>query len=282
MNVKTQFKTDIVERYKKGESSYQIGENEGCSYNAVLRELKRRGINTGFRFWLKEEIETLKKLYPTTSSDDLLKEFLSRRKESIEGMARKLKLKKIECKKICKGCGKEFTIKNRHNRKFCLKCTKKQWEHNNLNKARERKKRWFQENPEYMRNYTKKPKAKERINQYYRQLRKESPKYRLDNNISAIIRYSLKGKKAGRGWEKLIGYTLKDLVEHLERQFDDKMNWENYGSYWEMDHVKPRNLFKYISPEDSAFKRCWALKNLQPLEKIANRRKNSFSYSQEV
>lgn len=278
MSVKTQFKTDIAERYKKGENSYQISKDEGCSYNAVLRELKRRGINTGLRFWLKRDIEKLKELYPITSTEELFKEFPYRKKESIKSMAGKLVLKKIECKRVCKRCEEEFTVKYKQNRGFCLKCAKKQWERDNPKNASEREKRWLQKNPEYMKNYTKTPKAKERINRYFRQLRKESPKYRLDNNMSAIIRQSLKGKKAGRSWEKLVGYTLKDLTERLEGQFDDKMNWENYGNYWETDHIKPRSLFKYVSSEDSAFKRCWALKNLQPLEKIANRRKNSSLY----
>lgn len=67
MTAKTQFKTNIVERYKNGESSYQIGKSEGCSYNAVLRELKRRGINTGVRFWTKKEIEKLWSYCPLTS-----------------------------------------------------------------------------------------------------------------------------------------------------------------------------------------------------------------------
>jgi len=66
MRGKTQFKTDIVKRYKNGESSYQISEDEGCSYNTVLRELKRRGINTRLRYWTKEEIEKLKEFYPST------------------------------------------------------------------------------------------------------------------------------------------------------------------------------------------------------------------------
>ena len=29
----------------------------------------------------------------------------------------------------------------------------------------------------------------------------------------------------------------------FEFQFVDKMNWRNYGSYWHIDHVKPRSLF---------------------------------------
>jgi len=268
MTAKTQFKTNIVERYKNRESSYKIGKDEGCSYNAVLRELKRRGVNTGVRFWAKEEVERLKELYPITSNEELLKEFPNRGKEGIRTTANNLGLKKKECQRICRGCGKEFSIKTRgkynYKKGFCSKCAKKQWEHNNLENGRERKKQWIQRNPEYM-------------NQYYRRLRKESPKYRLDCNMGILIYQSLKGKKAGRRWEKLVGYTLKDLIKHLEKQFNDKINWENYGNYWHVDHIKPRSLFKYNVPEDSEFKECWALKNLQPLERIANlRKRNTF------
>ena len=40
-----------------------------------------------------------------------------------------------------------------------------------------------------------------------------------------------------------------------------------------IDHIKPRSLFKYKKPENKEFKECWALNNLQPLEKIANIKK---------
>lgn len=262
MTAKTQLKTNIVERYKKGESSHQISKSEGCSYNAILRELKRRGINTGLRFWTKEEIGKLNKFYPITSNEELLKEFPHRTKETIEGMASNLGLKKKECKITCRGCGEEFTIKSNHGREFCLKCVKEQWEQNNLKNGRKRKKQWIQRNPEYM-------------NQYYRQLRKESPQYRLDCNMGVAIYQALRSKKAGRRWETLVDYTLEDLIKYLEGQFDDKMNWGNYGSYWHVDHIKPRSLFRHTSAEDPEFKECWSLKNLQPLEKIANFKKGN-------
>ena len=283
ITMKTQFRTDIAERYKNGESSYQISENEGCSYNAVLRELKRRGINTGLRFWTKKEIDKLKELYPITSNEELLREFPNRTKETIGSIARKLGLNKKECKKVCKGCGKEFTVKYRrkynYKKGLCSKCAKKQWERNNPKNASEREKRWLQKHPEYMKNYVKNPKVRERINRYFKRLRKESPKFRLDDNIRVAIYQSLKGKKAGRRWETLVDYTLEDLIKHLEGQFDDKMNWDNYGSYWTVDHIKPKSLFKYTLPEDLEFKECWALKNLQSLEKTANLRKsNTFAF----
>jgi len=70
--------------------------------------------------------------------------------------------------------------------------------------------------------------------------------------------------------EKLVGYTLENLTKHLEKQFDDKMSWDNYGSYWHIDHIKPKSLFNYTSEIDKEFKECWGLNNLQPLEAKAN------------
>jgi len=48
------------------------------------------------------------------------------------------------------------------------------------------------------------------------------------------------------------------------------MNWENYGSYWEIDHIVPLSAFKITSYEDESFKNCWSLKNLRPLQHSVN------------
>ena len=88
--------------------------------------------------------------------------------------------------------------------------------------------------------------------------------------MSNGIYKALKEGKNWKRWKTLVGYTLNSLVEHLERQFDKNMSWDNYGPYWSVDHIKPKSLFVYISPEDPEFKECWALKNLQPMEKIEN------------
>ena len=106
----------------------------------------------------------------------------------------------------------------------------------------------------------------------YEKLKKDY-KFCLNYKISRSICKALKGKKAGRKWEKLVGYTLQDLIERLESLFDENMNWENQGSYWHIDHIKPKSLFNYDSPKDKEFKECWALSNLQPLEAKANIKK---------
>jgi len=105
--------------------------------------------------------------------------------------------------------------------------------------------------------------------------RKVNPGWRLDENMGRAVWSSLKNKKAGRGWEFFVEYNLDRLIEHLEKRFDEKMNWDNYGRYWAVDHIKPKTLFTYNSESDIEFKQCWALDNLQPLEKIQNIKKGN-------
>lgn len=100
----------------------------------------------------------------------------------------------------------------------------------------------------------------------------------MDQNVSTLIWQSLKKNqtsKGNRSWEVLVGYTAQDLITHLESKFDSHMTWENYGSYWHIDHIKPKSWFAYSSPEDPQFKECWSLANLQPLEAKQNLRKNN-------
>jgi len=103
-------------------------------------------------------------------------------------------------------------------------------------------------------------------------------RYRISRRMSNFLWWALKGKKNGRSWESLVGYTANDLIQHLEKQFDDKMSWDNYGSYWHIDHIKPKSLFAYISESDEEFRKCWALTNLQPLEAKANIKKFNHYY----
>ena len=57
----------------------------------------------------------------------------------------------------------------------------------------------------------------------------------------------------------------------LEFQFDEKMNWNNYGSYFQIDHVKPRSLFDIENENDRRIMNHWT--NLSPLDKYENIKK---------
>jgi len=37
----------------------------------------------------------------------------------------------------------------------------------------------------------------------------------------------------------LLGCSIKEFKIFLENQFDQNMTWENYGKYWEIDHIHP-------------------------------------------
>ena len=118
----------------------------------------------------------------------------------------------------------------------------------------------------------KSEKHKEQVKKY-KEKRLQFEGERLRCSISRYIAYSLRGKKNGRKWESLVGYDLKELMIHLEKQFTEGMSWENYGmgkGKWTVDHIIPHSAFGYISSSDLDFKRCWALENLRPMWGAAN------------
>lgn len=103
------------------------------------------------------------------------------------------------------------------------------------------------------------------------------PSRRMAKSVSHAVQKALRkqGKVKGGRTFTALPYSSQELAEHLERQFDEKMNWGNYGSYWDLDHIYPQSLLPYDSLDHPNFQKCWALDNLQPLEHIANIRKSN-------
>lgn len=94
--------------------------------------------------------------------------------------------------------------------------------------------------------------------------------------MSSNIYHALADRKAGRGWESLVGYTVEDLRLHLERQFRPGMTWENWGKgehCWHIDHIVPKARFSFRTDTDPDFRACWALTNLRPLWQPENQSK---------
>jgi hypothetical protein len=100
--------------------------------------------------------------------------------------------------------------------------------------------------------------------------------HRLRHNVRrSILSHIKRGTKNNRKWQDILGYSTVDLVRHLEKQFTPEMNWSNYGKYWHIDHITPMSWFKFTTPDCEAFKKCWSLSNLQPLEAKANIKKSN-------
>jgi hypothetical protein len=166
---------------------------------------------------------------------------------------------------------------------------KKATEKRNYPKYRDKKlqtsKVWYQENKEYRKQYLKEYREKniDRIREtkrnYERYKKSTDPLYKLISNFRTAIYIVLKENNLQKyaHYFDILGYTPEDLILHLEKQFNDGMNWDNYGE-WHIDHIKPISSFIFESSEDEEFKRCWSLDNLQPMWGIENIKKgNKFS-----
>lgn len=118
----------------------------------------------------------------------------------------------------------------------------------------ERVRKWRKENPEKRRAESRRTAARLRA----------TPKGKLNNAFSTAVRQALVNGKLGRGWVDIVGYSIDELMAHLETKFLPGMSWDNYGA-WHIDHIIPQAAFNYSDASHIDFARCWALKNLQPL-----------------
>jgi len=102
--------------------------------------------------------------------------------------------------------------------------------------------------------------------EYYHMVKKNDANYRFRNSFSSLLRHHIKKHNVSIDdiLEKNLGYDIDALRDHIEKQFNDGMMWENYGK-WHIDHIIPASMFRYSSFHDKEFKECWALENLRPL-----------------
>ena len=143
----------------------------------------------------------------------------------------------------------------------------KEWSKQNREKLNEYHKEWREKNIE---------KHRETKRTYQKEKRHTDPIYKLISNFRTAIYIVLKENKLDKytNYFNMVGYSAEQLKEHLEKQFNDGMSWENYGE-WHIDHIKPISSFEFDSSDDEQFKVCWSLDNLQPMWGIENIKKGN-------
>lgn len=82
----------------------------------------------------------------------------------------------------------------------------------------------------------------------------------LRSRISRLVKV-LGTRKADKSIN-LLGCSTSELKIHLEKKFEDGMNWDNYG-VWHVDHIIPCARFDLTDPEQQ--KICFHYTNLQPM-----------------
>ncbi len=121
---------------------------------------------------------------------------------------------------------------------------------------------------ERQKEYLKKNKDKFREKNKLRQRRKikDNINYKLSSNIRCRINNALRMNNIIRNNKSnvLLGCTINELKEHLEKQFTNGMNWNNWGKFgWHIDHIIPCASFD-LTKESEQLK-CFHYSNLQPL-----------------
>lgn len=143
----------------------------------------------------------------------------------------------------------------------------KEWSKDNNEYLKLKHRKWREENREHVNKYAR---------EYERMRCATDPKYKLGRNTRTAVWTCLKERDVAkyRSTFDLLGYTLEELMTHLEKQFTKGMTWNNYGE-WHVDHKIPMNSFNFESTDDIGFKECWKLSNLQPLWGLDNLSKGS-------
>lgn len=113
----------------------------------------------------------------------------------------------------------------------------------------------------YHRNYDRSRNSKRR--EYIRNRLRTNPEFRLRHYLRSRLWRPLLGVTKSAKTAVLLGCSIPELREHLEKQFRPGMTWENYGPVWHVDHIKPCAAFNLVDPEQQRI--CFHWTNLQPL-----------------
>ncbi len=97
---------------------------------------------------------------------------------------------------------------------------------------------------------------------YIRKRYKTDLNYKLKKVLRARMNMAL-----GHNWKaartaELLGASIPEVWNHLEKQFQPGMTRKNHG-LWHIDHIKPCVTFDLSDPEQQ--KKCFHYTNLQPL-----------------
>lgn len=176
--------------------------------------------------------------------------------------------------KTCSKCGEEKSIESFYvGRAQCKPCKLAYVKQHQSSPEWKEKKRLY--DIEYKRKYRSNPEKIELENRYVREKIKSDPVFRIQRNVSKAVWQALKINGSGKShptW-KALPYTPQELKEHIEKQFEPWMTWDNHGE-WHIDHIYPQSKLPYDSLDHPNFQKCWALENLQPLCAIKNIKKS--------
>jgi hypothetical protein len=170
--------------------------------------------------------------------------------------------------KVCSKCNEEKSWNEfRINRRTCKDCEKKYGR--NYNKEHQDiRKKWQEENKEHFSELKAKryQNNKEKIRDKYNTQYSEDKCFRIRKLLQRKISTNISKIKSTK---KYVGTKYENVARWLEFNFTDEMTWENYGTFWDIDHVIP--VSKWDLKNEEEIELCFNWKNLSPLQCEINR-----------
>lgn len=116
----------------------------------------------------------------------------------------------VQCKECHAKCSRKYYLKdkvriNERNRLHYVE---------NRDRVLTNQQNYYSKNKDNKKKYA--CKNRERTNRTIKLRLQNNVNERMGRVISSHIRMSLKGNKKGQHWEYLVGYTLQELIKHLE------------------------------------------------------------------
>jgi hypothetical protein len=133
-------------------------------------------------------------------------------------------------------------------------------------------KKYYEQNKESVLSQNKqyRDNNKDKIRLHKKHLLKTDIQYKLRTTLQCHVCRIVKGQS--KYYMQFLGCDIKFFKEWIEFQFDKYMSWENYGTYWHLDHILP--LCKFDMTEKFNLFICLNWTNHQPLHKIENVKKH--------
>lgn len=116
-------------------------------------------------------------------------------------------------------------------------------------------------------------KNKDKINLRSKLRRKNNPLEKVIIGLRNRLRKFIKSNKQIKNGTmiEILGCSKEFFKTYLENQFNSEMNWNNYGTYWHIDHIIPISNGKNIEE----LNKLSHYTNLRPLEAKENMRKGN-------
>ena len=177
----------------------------------------------------------------------------------------------------CKTCMNIELKKYRDNNKEKVSLTIKKCRENNKEKYLETERKYRENNRENIIKLRTENKEKYAISkkEYDKKKLLTCPEYKILKNTRRRVSRMLNEKEISKTTStiELIGCSISQFKKWLESNFDQHMKWDNYGSYWHIDHVMPCSSFEMENAREQ--RACFSWENCRPLKGKDNVIKNN-------